>query len=162
MSRKCWFRLHGITCCQIIWFFRTQSNCGRSSKSLDALVRPCHIHLNHLQKITHSDVTQVAFVWLVICSRSSRWTRIDGSPLGRIIELHFHALCDHEYFSSSCIYLCRPLYYLVSGLPLWRQFWIYMILYASTIGVCWYVALPLYIPYFGSDLFLESSSMFGR
>ena len=31
------FRLHGITCCQVIWYFRTQSN--RSSKSMKALVR---------------------------------------------------------------------------------------------------------------------------
>ena len=31
------FRLHGVTCCQVVWYFRTQSN--RSSKSMKALVR---------------------------------------------------------------------------------------------------------------------------
>ena len=36
-------RLHGITCCQMIWFFR-QSGRDRSSKSMNALVGPCHIH----------------------------------------------------------------------------------------------------------------------
>jgi hypothetical protein len=32
------FMLHGITCCQMIWFFRTQTSNSRSSKSLNALV----------------------------------------------------------------------------------------------------------------------------
>ena len=82
---------------------------------MNALVRPSHVHF---QKITHSDVMQVVFVWLVIYSRSSPWIRIDGTPLGRITELHIHVFRDHEYFSSSCIHLCQPLYCLVSGLSL--------------------------------------------
>ena len=40
LSKELSFRLHGVTSCQIIWFFRTQS--GRSSKSMIALVRLCH------------------------------------------------------------------------------------------------------------------------
>ena len=40
LSKEHSFRLHGVTSCQIIWFFRTQS--GRSSKSMIALVRLCH------------------------------------------------------------------------------------------------------------------------
>ena len=41
-SKQHSFRLHGVTCCQIIWFFRNQS--GRSSKSMIAFVRRCHYH----------------------------------------------------------------------------------------------------------------------
>ena len=104
------FRLHGITCCQAVWFFRTQSS--RSSKSLNALVCS-HSFLKTIS--THSDVMQVTFVWLVICSRSSSSSiRIDGSPIGRITELCIHILCDVEYPFSSCNYLCynayQPLY----------------------------------------------------
>ena len=42
LSKQHPFRLHGITCCQMIWFFRAQS--GRSSKNIKALVRRCHCH----------------------------------------------------------------------------------------------------------------------
>ena len=42
LSKQHSFRLHGVTCCQMIWFFRAQS--GRSSRSMVVFVRRCHYH----------------------------------------------------------------------------------------------------------------------
>ena len=51
LSKQHSFRLHGVTLCQMIWFFRSQS--GRSSKSMIVFVRPCHCYLTP-KMITHS------------------------------------------------------------------------------------------------------------
>ena len=77
------------------------------------------VRRSFLRVITHSDVMQVIFVWLVICSRSSSSIRIHGTLLGRSTELRIHILCDAGHVFASCSYLCckvyQPLYRLVSG-----------------------------------------------
>ena len=109
-------RRHGVTCCQLIWFFRTQS--GRSSKGMIAFVRRCP--LSFPKMMTHSNFMQIIFVWLVICSRSSSLIRIDDTLLDRTAELRIRSCGDDEHVLPSCSYLChngyQPLFWLVCGL----------------------------------------------
>lgn len=48
------FRLHGITCCQAVWYLRTQSD--RSSKSMKAFVRLTIKLMFPKTKTTHSNI----------------------------------------------------------------------------------------------------------
>ena len=81
-----------------------------------ALVRRCYFQMSRL-----TDIMQVIFAWLVICSRASSSIRIqvDGTLLGRRTELRIHILCDAGHGFASCNYLCRKVYqslhWLVSG-----------------------------------------------
>ena len=77
LSEQHSFRLHGVTCCQMIWFFRNQF--GRSSKSTITFVCPCHCYFQRWL-IDDCPFMQAIFVWLVICSCSSSSIRLDGNP----------------------------------------------------------------------------------
>ena len=72
-----------------------------------ALVRRCYFQMSRL-----TDIMQVIFAWLVICSRASSSIRIqvDGTLLGRRTELRIHILCDAGHVFASCNYLCREVY----------------------------------------------------
>ena len=152
LSKQHSFRLHGVTCCQLIWFFRTQS--GRSSKGMIAFVRRCHCHFQRW--LTHSGFMQIIFVWLVICSRSSSLIRIDDTLLDRTTELRIRSCGDAEHVLPSCSYLChnayQPLFWLMCGpfaLNVGKLYHGHINKHPRRVArVC---NLPLHITYFGAD-----------
>ena len=107
-------------------------------------------------------VIQVVFVWLVICSRSSSWIKIDDTLLVGSIELRIHVCGDAKHVYPSCSNLCckayQHLFWLVSGLfALKSMLDIYHGLsYKHPCRIARVWILPLFIPYLGVEYIFVS------
>ena len=159
LSKQHSFRIHGVTCCQIVWFFRNQS--GRSSKRMVAFVRPCHCHLIPKMMLTHS-----AGRLRLACNLFSLISliRIDDTLLDRSSELRLHVFGDAARVFPSCSHLCRKWYH--------SLFWWVCCLFARVLKsmldvyISWsnnhlrriarVCSLPLYIPYLGAEYIIVS------